>query len=251
ITGTGGAGFLQIANQSSAPATPTSAGRLFFDNSGQFNWLRSDGFTRTFSSTITANRIYTWPDADITVAGINRAQTFSTTQTITPGTNVAALKINPSGSQTVNLIEVTSDGTNIRFRLDSAGRIGSRGAHFGNNAESATLSYDAVLFGATAVIDAQATGSFIRLSANANFGFNSSNNNPNGSAVDTKIERHAAGIFGLTSSTIKLGDPGTKPTCDATNRGVIWHDYGGAGVKDTVEVCAKDAGDVYAWRTIY
>ncbi len=46
-------------------------------------------------------------------------------------------------------------------------------------------------------------------------------------------------------------DIGTKPTCNATNRGRIWHDFNGVSVKDTVEVCAKDATDVYAWRVIY
>jgi hypothetical protein len=44
---------------------------------------------------------------------------------------------------------------------------------------------------------------------------------------------------------------GSKPTCDSTTRGTFWHTAGGAGVKDSVEVCAKDAGDAYAWRTIY
>lgn len=28
-------------------------------------------------------------------------------------------------------------------------------------------------------------------------------------------------------------------------------EQGGAGVKDAVEVCAKDASDTYAWRTLY
>jgi hypothetical protein len=46
-------------------------------------------------------------------------------------------------------------------------------------------------------------------------------------------------------------DEGAKPTCDVDRRGAYWHEFGGAGVKDTVEVCAKDAGDAYAWRTIY
>lgn len=44
---------------------------------------------------------------------------------------------------------------------------------------------------------------------------------------------------------------GTRPTCDASARFTFWTVAGGAGVKDTVEVCAKDAGDAYAWRTIY
>jgi hypothetical protein len=44
---------------------------------------------------------------------------------------------------------------------------------------------------------------------------------------------------------------GAKPTCASGTRGSFWYEPSGAGVKDTVEVCAKDAGDAYAWRTIY
>lgn len=42
-----------------------------------------------------------------------------------------------------------------------------------------------------------------------------------------------------------------KPACDATTRGTFWFTQGGAGVKDAAEVCAKDAGDAYAWRALY
>jgi len=42
-----------------------------------------------------------------------------------------------------------------------------------------------------------------------------------------------------------------KRTCNSSTRGTFWVVQSGAGVKDTVEVCAKDAGDAYAWRTIY
>lgn len=47
------------------------------------------------------------------------------------------------------------------------------------------------------------------------------------------------------------GTIGTRPACDATQRRKVWVSEGGAGAKDTVAVCAKDAADVYAWRTIY
>jgi len=43
----------------------------------------------------------------------------------------------------------------------------------------------------------------------------------------------------------------TKPTCDATTRGTTWFTQGTAGVKDSYEICAKDVGDAYSWRTIY
>lgn len=42
-----------------------------------------------------------------------------------------------------------------------------------------------------------------------------------------------------------------KPACDATSRGKFWYTAGASGVKDTVEICAKDAADVFAWRVLY
>lgn len=44
---------------------------------------------------------------------------------------------------------------------------------------------------------------------------------------------------------------GTRPTCASGIRGTYWYTQGGTGVKDAVEVCTKDAADVYAWRVIY
>lgn len=56
---------------------------------------------------------------------------------------------------------------------------------------------------------------------------------------------------GVDTTTLKVGDGGTKPTCDSTTRGTFWLDFGATGIKDTVEVCGKSAADSYAWRTIY
>ena len=50
---------------------------------------------------------------------------------------------------------------------------------------------------------------------------------------------------------IRLNTTTTKPTCDVTHRGTLWMTQGAAGVKDALEVCAKDAADTYDWRTIY
>lgn len=50
---------------------------------------------------------------------------------------------------------------------------------------------------------------------------------------------------------MRLNTATAKPTCDSAVRGTFWFTQSGAGVKDAVEVCAKDAGDAYAWRTIY
>lgn len=63
---------------------------------------------------------------------------------------------------------------------------------------------------------------------------------------------NVAAIHSLeTSGALRIGDEGTKPSCAAGERGTVWHDFGGAGVKDTVEVCAKDAANAYAWRVLY
>lgn len=44
---------------------------------------------------------------------------------------------------------------------------------------------------------------------------------------------------------------GTKPTCNSAHRGTVFYVAGGAGVKDTFEVCTKNASDVYAWAVLY
>ena len=41
------------------------------------------------------------------------------------------------------------------------------------------------------------------------------------------------------------------PACDATTRGTLNYLAGGGGVKDSVQVCGKDAGDSFSWRTLW
>ena len=59
------------------------------------------------------------------------------------------------------------------------------------------------------------------------------------------------------SGGLRIMSLATMPTCDASgtvttsNVGTLWFVAGGAGVKDTLYVCAKDAGGVYGWRTLY
>lgn len=62
-----------------------------------------------------------------------------------------------------------------------------------------------------------------------------------------------SGTGGLLSGLgIRPNASGTaKPTCNATYRGHFWYVAAGAGVKDDVQVCAKDSADAYAWRTLY
>lgn len=47
----------------------------------------------------------------------------------------------------------------------------------------------------------------------------------------------------------KLSTSGSQPTCDASNRGLMWNIQGGAGVADIFQVCQKNAADAYVWVT--
>jgi hypothetical protein len=59
------------------------------------------------------------------------------------------------------------------------------------------------------------------------------------------------GTSGPTTGTWMAGRTDAKPTCDVTRRGMYWHFFAAAGSTDTVEVCAKDAANAYAWHALY
>jgi hypothetical protein len=75
-------------------------------------------------------------------------------------------------------------------------------------------------------------------------------------AADLVAERlystwYDGAVFRLQAPGLLAGVTGTRPACNATQRGRIWQVLGGAGVKDELAVCAKDAGGAYAWRVLY
>jgi hypothetical protein len=55
----------------------------------------------------------------------------------------------------------------------------------------------------------------------------------------------------VAKSGIQVGTESKPPPCDADHRGLIWLARGAAGVKDSAQICAKDARDAYAWRSFY
>lgn len=78
LAGSAGAGFVGYPTQSSPPAAPASGFVKYADSLGRMAWRRaSDGFVRTISSTLTANRVYTWPDADSIMPIASQQLTFS------------------------------------------------------------------------------------------------------------------------------------------------------------------------------
>jgi hypothetical protein len=79
ITGTGGNGYINLINQSSAPATPASGVSLYHATAG-LSWINTGGFTRSLTMP-SANVTYTFPATTETLAGLGTAQTFTANQT--------------------------------------------------------------------------------------------------------------------------------------------------------------------------
>lgn len=120
ISGSSGAGYLQIANQSGTPSTPTTAIRLYADNSNRFGWVGTNGFAATLDATAnTASRAYVMPDAAGTVVLNSNTVTLTgktfdtagsgnvfkingTTISAVTGTGSAVLSASPTLTGTIN-----------------------------------------------------------------------------------------------------------------------------------------------------
>lgn len=120
-------------------STPTGvAGKtsMWFDASGRMAWRLGTGassYIRTFDATgITADRVYTLPNATTTLAGLAVAQTFSQAQNITPpqltgSSATSSLTIvqdgNTTGNPTVLDVDLTgtTGSTSNLFNFKSAG----------------------------------------------------------------------------------------------------------------------------------
>jgi len=50
---------------------------------------------------------------------------------------------------------------------------------------------------------------------------------------------------------LRLNTVTAQPTCVSGQRGTFWVVESGAGTKDNVQVCVKNASDTYIWSTIY
>lgn len=119
-TGTAGAGFAGFVAQSSAPSAPASGYRAYADATGRFAWIRAaDGFTRTWDATLTANRVYTLPDAAGTVLLDSATQTVTgksiAASQITAGTFAGAMTLYAGGSFSTPAMVSAKAGNNIRF----------------------------------------------------------------------------------------------------------------------------------------
>lgn len=212
-SGTGNTGWVAVADVSGTTINATDgvmpyrSSATAFANSpitasvpgSMVNGITVTGGATGVSPIISATGSGTNLDLNLTPKGTGQIKSgFG--MNLTPATDIPALKINPFGSQTADLMQVTSDGSIIRFRLDAAGRIGSRGMAIGSGSESGSLTYDELLIQSVASFSSAPAG-YLRFAENATLGWNSSTNAPNGSAVDTQIKRIAASVFGLTDGS--------------------------------------------------
>jgi len=111
------------------------------------------------------------------------------------------------------------------------------------------------------------------IDASGTFGCGASGDFLTGSGTSDKIAKWTNGttlgdsIMSEGGTTISIGgdlsvgkidstggiqlNTGAQPACDLSTRGTLWFTQSASGVKDTLEVCAKDATDAYAWRTVW
>jgi hypothetical protein len=121
-------------------------------------------------------------------------------------------------------------------------------------------SYDGAATRNAAGISAKAEGAWVSGSSTpAYFAFETT---PSGSITRSERMRvTAVGNVGIGTTSpgqkvevnggIRINTIVGKPTCDSSARGTFWFTQGAADAKDTAEVCAKDAANVYDWRTLY
>ena len=60
-----------------------------------------------------------------------------------------------------------------------------------------------------------------------------------------------AGGTGSLGGGVIINTNGTQPPCDSSIRGMLWFIQGAPNIKDSFEICAKDASNSYTWRTLY
>jgi len=77
-------------------------------------------------------------------------------------------------------------------------------------------------------------------------------------STSTYFDNRIPDAFGNDIQTTTTADAGlrvssrqAKPACDSSVWGLQWYTQGASGTKDTLQVCAKDASNAYAWRTLY
>lgn len=177
-------------------------------------------------------------------SGTANSSTFlrgdSTWQTVTSGGT-------PGGSTTqIQFNNAGAFGGTSNFLFTSAtGQVTLNQGGNGNNA----------LYGKR-VTDTSPTGNLILFQNQAAttdiFAVDVNGNTEIGGTLTMSTTGSTEGILVVSSASgggLQL-TTGSKPTCNVSNRGLIWYTAGGTGVADTAEICTKSSSDTYAYRSI-
>jgi hypothetical protein len=108
---------------STPPAGTANYTTMYASSTGLLSWRNGTGFTRTFdAASITANRTWSLPDANTTLAGLSIAQTFTAAQSINLANSSALtdFTINPTVKTSGNLFAFSVNGSS-RGTLSNTG----------------------------------------------------------------------------------------------------------------------------------
>lgn len=152
LTGAGGQGFVGFPDQTSVPSNPASGFKLYSDNTGRINFLKSNGVVSSISTAgVTTSRVFVLPDVagtfvldagDQTIAG---NKTFTGTNT-TIGASTLTGNVTLTGSRTIG---TTGNPLNILY----AGQIfGTAHMLMGTTAALASGSLSFVFGGTTTYV---------------------------------------------------------------------------------------------------
>lgn len=128
-----------------APAGTASRTTLFADATGRLSWRNGTGFTRTFDAgSITANRNWTMPNADTTLAGLSVQQTFTAQQIFTSGTFTAGNSFFGNNTAIINSVGQAGFGVNgsLTAQLTARGDGTDPIARFENSTGSNAILFD-------------------------------------------------------------------------------------------------------------
>ena len=206
---------------------------------------------------------------NLQTGGVNRFRVNNSGQiTIGASSTFSTSGVSVTSSGVVDFLN-SNAGASAAARLTGSAGTGSgnflaiRGTSGGTASDQIRINGDskAVMIGQTVdtnsvsnlslgVFDDTATSGVTRLLVQAGAGQSAT------SLVEARLHNAALGSGALVFEVEADGSfrsipTASKPSCASGIRGTYWYTQGGTGVKDDVEVCAKDAADAYAWRTIY
>lgn len=182
LTATDGNSYIQSAWQSASPAGVASTTTMWFDSTGRINWRPSTGassYVRTFDAMgLTANRVWTLPDASGTIALTTAIGTSGTDVSwsaagglLVPSASATARGVVTTASQTFTG-DKTFTGSTYANHIRNGSQIGAiRGNEYFSGFQN-TISYSAtsIVVGVVGTSGYANTAMTIPVSGNGTYG---------------------------------------------------------------------------------